>query len=257
MRTIKTHRHDIDMHSYSQRNQHGFTLIELSVVLIIIGLLVGVVATIGQMQIEQNKYVATRQKLENAKMALDTYYEKRKQFPCPADPAIAPAAATYGFSSVADCDTVCTDLSCPNADIAIGAFPYKTLGLGQDYAEDEWGNKILYIVDRNFTPVANTAVYGLIPIQDKSGNQLLQSINGGDALYMLISAGKNENGAWPREGGARKACVGGQRDGENCDDDAAFIDTTLSDSTNSASTIFDDIVVWKVQESTDHIVYTP
>jgi prepilin-type N-terminal cleavage/methylation domain-containing protein len=241
-----------------QAHTDGFSLIELSMVLIIIGLLVGAATTIGQMQIEQNKYIATKQTLENAKLALNTYYAQRKQYPCPANPATAPTVATYGFSVAVDCKTTCpAGLTCPNANVAIGAFPYKTLGLGEEYATDDWGNKILYIIDRNFTPTGNTAVYGAIPLQDSGGNDILQSPIGGDALYVLISAGKNGNGAWPKQGGTRTACIAAQKDGENCNDDAVFIDTTLNDGTNTAATIFDDIIGWKVQESTKHIVYTP
>jgi prepilin-type N-terminal cleavage/methylation domain-containing protein len=240
-------------------HMRGFSLIELSVVLIIISLLVGVVATVGQMQIEQSKYVAAKQTLANVQLALDTYYEKHKELPCPAVPATAPSVATYGFEAAAACVPAgCTaGLTCPNANVIIGALPYKTLGLGEEYASDEWGNKILYIVDRNFTPAANTAIYGNVIIQDQGGNQVLRSTSGGDALYALVSAGKNESGGWPKEGGARQTCVAGQRDNENCDDDAIVMDIPVNDGTNTTANIFDDIVVWKTQESTDHFVYVP
>jgi Regulator of chromosome condensation (RCC1) repeat len=109
-------------------------------------------------------------------------------------------------------------------------------------------------VDKDFTAANTPSIYGSIPVLDANGNELTQSPVAGDAIYILTSSGMNGNGAWAKAGGTQKACDTTLKDGENCDGDIGVIDTSLQDGSASGANTFDDIVVWKVRESSDHVV---
>ena len=249
------HNHFTCIFQKGTQKKAGFSLIEMAVVLVIIGTLVGVVATTAKEQTKESQVTATRATLENAKIALDLYHTKHKRYPCPALPADAPSAATYGIEVAGGCNASCpAGLTCPATTKAvIGAFPYKTLSLGEEYAADDWNNKILYTVDKDHTTANTSAIYGSIPILDKNGNEVTRSVDAGDAIYILLSQGANGNGAWAKTGGAQKTCDATLKDGENCDGDIGIIDTVIQDGTTPAE-YFDDIAVWKTRESTNHIV---
>ena len=234
----------------------GFSLIEMSVVIVIIGLLVGLGLTTGQMQVSTTKYQATQTTLSNTKTALDLYYTKYKRYPCPALPVDAPSAATYGFEVAGGCAAACpAGLTCPASSKAvIGALPYKTLNLGEEFASDEWGNKLNYTVDKDFTVANTTAIYGSIPVMDKNGNEITQSADGGKAIYTVLSTGMAANGAWRKSGGARLGCDTTRKDGNNCSGAASLTDTGMNDGAAAGTGSFDNLLAWKTRESTDHIV---
>jgi prepilin-type N-terminal cleavage/methylation domain-containing protein len=236
------------------RHQGGMTLIELAVVLVILALLMGLGMTMGQMQIKISKHQGTQTTLANAKEVLDGFYKKYQRFPCPAVPSDAPTDTTYGME-VTSCTGACpAGMVCPAASNAvIGTFPFNTLGLGEEFASDGWNHKIVYVVDKNHTVTTPAAIYGTLPITDSNGNEITQSPLGGDAIFLLISHGANGNGAWSGQGGTQSACDSTLKDGENCDNDAVWIDTSLQDGTTAAN-YFDDIVIWEARQSTDHIV---
>ncbi len=238
----------------------GFSLVEMSVVIVVIGLLVGLTVTTGQMQVSTTKYQSTQSTLNNTKTALDLYYTKYKRYPCPALPADATGAATYGVEVAGGCSGACpAGLTCPASSKAvIGVLPYKTLNLSEEFAADDWGNKLNYTVDKDFTAANTTAIYGTIPILDKNGNEITRSADGGKAIYTLLSSGVNGNGAWRKAGGSRAACDTARKDGNNCSGAANFTDNTLNNSTAAASAnSFDNLLTWKVRESTAHIVIAP
>jgi prepilin-type N-terminal cleavage/methylation domain-containing protein len=240
----------------NNHHHHGFSLVEMSMVIVVLGLLVGLGLTAGQAQINVTKYQATQATLTNTKTALDLYYSKYKRYPCPALPADAPAAATYGVEVAGGCATACpAGLTCPASSKAvIGSLPYKTLNLGEEFAADDWGNKLNYTVDKDFTVANTTAIYGSIPIMDKNGNEITKSVDAGKAIYSLLSSGATGNGAWSKQGGARATCDATRKDGANCTGAANVTDTSINDGTAAGSNSFDDVVLWKVRETSDHIV---
>lgn len=237
----------------------GFSFVETAVVLVIIGLVTSMMVTTGSMQISITKYQATQATLANAKAAIDLYYNKYRRYPCPALPADAPTSATYGVEVAGGCAAACpAGLTCPAASRAvIGVLPYKTLNLGEEYAADDWENKINYIIDKDFT-VANTiATYGTLVVQDKNGNEITKAPDSGKAIYALFSTGITGNGAWSRSGGSRATCDTTRKDGENCSNTAIITDTSINTGDQAGANSFDDIVLWKPCESTDHIVIPP
>ncbi len=66
------------------RRQTGFSLIEIAIVLVIVGLMIGGLVTPLTVQLEQRKVAETQQALNEAKEALTGYALRYGYLPCPA-----------------------------------------------------------------------------------------------------------------------------------------------------------------------------
>ena len=120
----------------------GFTLLEISITVLIIGLLLTGIMVPLQAQVEQRKVDETRLTLEQAREALLNHAAEFGFFPCPAD------AASGGMEPASGVDH--TTGACPAYH---GFLPAKLLGFTpvdpQGYATDAWGptsNRIRYAV---------------------------------------------------------------------------------------------------------------
>lgn len=121
----------------------GFTLVELAIVLIIVGLLIGgIVVSIGAQQ-ENAARNATERKVSEVIDALIGYAAANNRLPCPAAPPDDPTPAKrVGAEQPAGGGNCEYDW--------IGFVPARTLGLGptdaNGYLLDAWGNPIRYAI---------------------------------------------------------------------------------------------------------------
>lgn len=144
-------------------SQRGFSLVELALVVSIIGFLVSTIASVGSMQIQQQRVRDTQMRLEFIATAIEQYVLEYNHLPCPADPTLAYGQNNVGVSQrISDTYAAGADVNnCRNvtkfqptatgANIAIGTVPYVSLGIASAAAEDGWGNKIMYVVDQDLT----------------------------------------------------------------------------------------------------------
>jgi len=114
----------------------GFSLVEMAVVLVILGFVIGVLMLPLQAQRENTFRLQTENQLEIAKKALIGFAQAKGRLPCPAiDGATATAAPQEGGQCAQQ----------------LGFLPVATLGIAtttdQDgYAIDAWNNRIMYAV---------------------------------------------------------------------------------------------------------------
>lgn len=114
----------------------GFTLVELAVILLIVGLILGSMMFTLSAQVEQSNRAETLRRLESAKELLLAFAIVNGRLPCPATAASAGQEAPPGGGT-------CTS--------SYGGFlPAMTIGFqpqdSQFYAVDAWGNPIRYAV---------------------------------------------------------------------------------------------------------------
>ena len=227
--------------------RRAFTLVELSVVLLIISLITAAGMTLGGDVLKAAARVKTQERLATIQQALDNYAKSNGYLPCPADRAFLPTSATFGYERRATA-TTCTTSAAGLVNVAstyIGGVPTRTLGLPDAYAGDSWGNKLLYAVSANhignITSYASAAGTITINYGDLTTNYAITT----SATYVVVSHGPNGNGAFPFQGAAKTTCnvfIG--IDSANCDDgDATFYDSAYNDGTIAAQ-FFDDFVVW-------------
>ncbi|MCA1975315.1 MAG: prepilin-type N-terminal cleavage/methylation domain-containing protein [Caenispirillum sp.] len=123
--------------------ERGFTLIEMAIVLIIIGIVVTMSFDFTQDFMRNRRYQQTEVQLATIQEALVTYASQFRRLPCPANGTAATGQEdrTMNGTSVASCGTG------TNANQARGVVPWAALGLSQETAIDGWGNFITYRVE--------------------------------------------------------------------------------------------------------------
>jgi prepilin-type N-terminal cleavage/methylation domain-containing protein len=235
----------------------AFSLLEMSVVLTIIALILGAVISLANRQFDTNKYQKTADTIKIIEAALQRQVMISGYLPCPAARNAAPATAIYGVAT--DCTAVApagtTDLSTIAGtadDVRVGVVPTRTLNLPDKVMMDAWNMRITYAVVKDLATTKITfdaytkPASGGLALTDAAGNAMLAPTPTGNLVaYVVVSHGNDKKGATVAAGAAGSACTAGAVDSENCDNDAAFIDTTLLDSTSAGAAFYDDLVMWK------------
>ena len=108
--------------------QHGFTLIEMAVVMLVMALLLGGMLLPLSERAKSDRYKTTEQALQEAKEALMGYAISNVRLPCP--------DTNMNGSENAPCVAG-----------AEGDLPYVTLGIARN---DAWNNPLRYRVDPNY-----------------------------------------------------------------------------------------------------------
>ena len=239
--------------------QKAFTLVEMAVVLIIIGLVISGLLVSLTAQVEQRNFNETRASIENVKEALLGYAMANGRFPCP---AVAPTGVVTAVESPVNAAT--TGVACTNP--LNGYVPGVTLGLSPKdtggYVLDGWNNPIRYAISNvsdgtyfiftNSTGMKNAsagagttyiaaqtlltacstgtgiAVVGTVGSCSGTSTRLTQA-----AVLMVYSTGKN-------------TCTGGgvgTDEAANLNADTAFVSHVPS-AVGVTNGEFDDIVEW-------------
>lgn len=192
------------------RRDAGFSLAELAIVLILIGLLgsSALYSLSGQRQQTENQ--SARQQLDTAREALIGHALVHGRLPCAADPSLPLSHPQAGLEN------------CPRQ---AGHLPWATLALP---ASDPWGHPLSYFASQNFitTPPAGQTAFsldteGTATLRDSSGKTLAGSLPA-----IVLSHGRNGPQA-----------PASAEETENADHDADFASRTPGDS-------FDDLLIW-------------
>lgn len=138
------------MSQQNKRKTHGFSLIELALVLLIGGLAFGMIVGVTGSLREGQQRSTIRTQLETIDTALANFVTQYKRLPCPANGAIASNILGAGQETLSDGPPPATlppKGTCdPNNQIN-GVVPWITLGLSEADITDPWGGRISYRVD--------------------------------------------------------------------------------------------------------------
>jgi prepilin-type N-terminal cleavage/methylation domain-containing protein len=119
-------------------SQEGFSLLELSIVLVVIGIIGGLTLPLLTAQMSRAAILKTRSHQDYALNAIAAYVEKNGRFPCPAEPKVT--GSHYGLSQE----------SCRGKK-AKGILPFKTLGMSESYSKDGHKHLMTYVVEPQLT----------------------------------------------------------------------------------------------------------
>ncbi|MCB1563134.1 MAG: type II secretion system protein [Alphaproteobacteria bacterium] len=225
-----------------RRNEKGFTVLELAIVLIIFGIIASTVFVALNFYSQEQRRVRTSESLDTLQTAL-ALHEIFGCLPCPARLSADPGDMDYGREQRAGEPIPCMGACDPTSltvvpaedetgtiivgeNILIGAFPFQTLldnnvmekdsysnyiggavkRLSGRASMDGWKRKITYAVPERLTTLTNyTPQGGLIRVLDENDESVLE--RDGSGKYVLISHGPNGRGAYTEDGHELDDCV--------------------------------------------------
>lgn len=128
-----------------QHNLSGFTLVEIAIVLLIIGILASIFALplLGRAKLVNAQVTQTR--LEVIETALALFIAQNYRLPCPANGALDATNSAVPLAGVEAVDVALT--ACTLTNQQGGVVPWKALGLALADVTDGWGNVMTYRVD--------------------------------------------------------------------------------------------------------------
>lgn len=256
-----------------KRQGAGFTLVELAIGLVIIGLLFALFLPVGSTLMNNKKRELTRLKMRNIETAMANYVAINKRLPCPSDGLIG--TGSEGLRNASPSQD-CAD------NQANGVVPWVAIGLAKADIEDGWNRRITYragfgltrdnaldmsfcdpagtkpvVMDSGIPPVGicSTACVGTnmatctspqnyligkgFDIRDGGGNLIMDAtvttkVTG--AAYVLISHGDNGYGAISSDGtyiATAAPGVSGTIEAFNINDPTKTVTSTLPLSANT------------------------
>lgn len=232
----------------------GFTLIEMAIVMVVIGLVLsgGLVAVAPVLQ--SSKISQTHQRLDRVEQALILHVIRYGCLPCPADPGLASTSSNAGVanSGGAYYKTGCSSGSCQQVQ---GIVPWVNLGIAENDMTDGFGARIDYALADGLqltngmvrtAPSTYPVPTGPLTVE----NYALVEQTGGTAAtraaYVLVSHGSDRFDAYIAQTGTRITTGPNSTSTtqlENGDGNATFVQDDFHNV--SGSSYFDDIVRWR------------
>jgi type II secretory pathway pseudopilin PulG len=221
----------------------GFSLVEMAVVLIILGFVLGALLMPVQVQRQQQAQLQTESLLEISKKSLIGYAQSQGRLPCPAtNNGTAAFPDDYGIASPL-AGGLCTQ--------QVGFLPAATLGIQptdtKGFALDGWGNPLRYAVTQSsiggaatpdFTTTGDMGAVGIAALQpdirvcaSSTAASCTDDINvAKNVVAVIYSLGPTGNAS------------GGADESENLDSDTIFI--SHEPRANGENGEFDHILTW-------------
>jgi len=239
----------------------GFSLTEMSLVLVIISLILGASFSLTFGGTTFAKQKSTEEKMRIIEQAIAGFVSANYRLPCGADLTLSDSNANSGkeFCSgqtysvtISTLPSVPTTFNNANVNVIIAAVPYQALQLPKEFLVDEWGNKFVYAYTQSMTGTSAGNTYGppatvtskisgsnmgLVIVNDASG-----SARTNQAVYSLMSAGPNGNGSYSKGGTTRKAAPTDASELVNYN-----ATTTATFVAKEITPTFDDIVHYKMR----------
>lgn len=254
------------------RCERGLTLIDLSIALLVLGLLMAPLAQIAKNRAATIRDGNTRSNSAAVQKALEEYFYNNNSYPCPADPALSAGNADFGKALYdaallpsPPCQGSVVDAG---GDVMIGAVPFQDLKLPPEMALDGWKNKLTYVVsgemtrtDKDLDPddaILIVRGFDTNTVTHPDGEEYLvcspniidfaSDAQGGEAHYILFSSGARGIGAYTANGILTQACPSGAaetRESENCDADVTFFAEYCANGQTDGPNFYDDILVYE------------
>lgn len=243
-------------------SQRGFTLIEMAMVIMLIGLMVGGGLFALAPSIDKARINQTNTTLDQVESALVLFVIRNSRLPCPADGAnkLPADSATYGIEQPAGGGT-CTVLP-TNAVI-----PWKTLGIDESFSTDGWGHRLSYWTSGMVAGTTSVTSPTLLRTGSSYPTGTYQSLidaagtihevmtpaapSNDQAAYVLVSHGKSGWYGWNKDGALLQPTIPVTY--KACNNDPTNAGCSNSFAANgpvgtyppTSATYFDDMVRWR------------
>lgn len=269
------------MRGFVKNRECGFTLVEMAVVMIIIGIAVAAAAPLYSVHMKKVAMQETRQNIEDVTNAIGNFRSIYGRYPCPASLTDPRDSADYGHEPKAPARPECSDTAqavgtCANGvciqqsiaardlnpdpvltdrpRVRIGWVPFRELGIPEESVFDAYGNRLSYAVterlavDTTFSPDS-----GGIEIREAQDQTALGAGGEGSAHFILFSHGVNGAGAFTKDGAQLPCAPAGSFEERNsvCSIAAGTSDSIFSmvqGDTSLTNSTFDDEISYFTKE---------
>jgi prepilin-type N-terminal cleavage/methylation domain-containing protein len=228
----------------------GFSLVELSIVVLVIGIVLTMGIGAWTANLENQAHSATAQRQATIKEALTGYLRRNSRLPCPDTDFTAPDGIE-NRATAGDPTTACT--------AAFGVLPYVTLGLARDAVRDGWGNFFSYHVSNTNITAASSGNWsantdwtrtawfrpgnaGLITVNERSGATVTPVAT--SIVTVVVSHGRNGLGAYTIGGTRNTLPAVGADEEDNTDGDTTYFRRELTADDAATGGPFDDQVLF-------------
>ncbi|PCJ99514.1 MAG: hypothetical protein COA45_05610 [Zetaproteobacteria bacterium] len=241
-------------------NEHGFSLIELAIVLVLIGLVIAPAISIYHTQRIKTDWDRTEANVDSSVDELGRFRSVHGRYPCPASETAVPGDLTYGHE---DCTVhpfgtcvggTCTYTGTGNAageTVLSGSLPFKALNLQESVSFDRYLNRLDYVVTLALTSSATFDLAGGgISIVDKTNTTIIEPAD--KAHFIVLTHGQNQYGGTTKSGLTSAACLSGTLlEQENCDIDSTFLSGEIDENFDDRLGFFSGIALseWQVSEA--------
>lgn len=227
--------------------QHGFTLIEMCIVLLIIGILIAPAISIYNQYETSRKIEQTNNALKDTANNIEGFLTNYGRYPCPAPADAVPGDIDYGYEEcgastgiqVVASNRAASDFPASNNNVLIGSIPFRTLNLQETQVNDGYGNRLTYAVTQVQTDIQTYRPnLGGISLIDNASPAASVITPPDTAPFAIVAHGDANDGAVSYSGTTIGTCASGLTlDVENCNNDSTFL---VSDKTQE----YDDNVVY-------------
>lgn len=209
----------------------GFTLIEMCLSLIIIGLLMAPAITAYNLYQKDLRAQKTKLTIDNATDKISGFLASYGRYPCPSPTNLLPGDLGYGYedcaatTGIATADSENAALPSDNNQVLTGSFPFRTLNLNEQLAHDGQLNRLTYAVTQIQTdPDTYNPALGGISIVDFEDNPMVNDAGVQSFIsYVMVTHGEQDDGAISYMGQEVGSCASALLlDQENCNGDAIF-----------------------------------
>lgn len=273
----------------NKKSERGVTLIELTFVMLIFGLIIAMFAPVYNLYLKNQAELTTRQNTDLIVSEITEFLNVYGRYPCPAPPAVSRDEPEYGREAdecsipvgdpvtiaTGDCDTttnnpnsgICVETG-QNANvisqrIIVGAVPFRELNIDEDFSYDGYQNKITYAVTEILTKEG----------QYEPGRGGIRILEGDDATdtnnmdidenfgihFIVYSHGENGFGAYNNNGTQLSCAAATGFEQDNCFDVAGNGQFRIAQrSTNFGSnTEYDDVAAFITRDDVPHFALDP
>lgn len=218
----------------------GFTLVEMAVVMVIVGLLLGGLLVPMSAFMQQRGYSETRLALDDIRQALLGYAMARGYLPCP--------AKTY-LDGAEDRDPATGKCRITSGSVSTGFLPWAELGVSR---LDAWGHLYRYSVSTAYadalvkitlSPLTARAI--VIKSRNDAGAEFRLTTDDNKSPAAVVSMGANGLLAYGDSGTQVSNTSATNVDEQtNALDSSTFFSRSYAANPDAAGGEFDDLVVW-------------
>ena len=234
----------------------AFSLIELAIVVTIVSILVAGALAMMTSSANNAKIKITNERIQTIYKAFGTYLLVNAALPCPAVvTSIKTSSANYGggsgeINTTVGADCIMTGVYNSNGGImAYGMVPVRVLGLSDEFAEDGFGSKFAYIVEKastaGDTSPFSTNASTILTIKEKLDSSLQTIVT--NAIFAIVSYGSNKSGAFPANSATQITRSSDADEMENDTNSGAYDEILVTYSGGSSA--FDDVVFYKTRNA--------